>query len=509
MPKELFIEEYIEYKDNGLVGRVDRSFCYENISKLKISIYDICMGGAVTTYILFLVYCTVKTNNSKESNENKSSQKVNKYIKIFSFTNTWRNINKQNRGEDFDRLRSIQGIRTLTNGIVILTHNYIALTVTFSYNPEYVERLTTNSYTRLIINFFGLVVQTFFTISAWLLATQLNNIVKNNGKITMKDVLIIALNRYFRLIPAMALVILLHIIPVSVNVPSQLLYRSFWIWSNNWSCFNANFCNPGTWYLAVDTQLYIMVVLFFYLSQKSKIPMKYFLGLASMIAVSVQAYTLMNTTVDGLLKFVPKMLPGETTFARPEFLISYMGTECSLVTYVIGFMFGSIYVENKHRNMFDTRIKKVFWFVSFFGLPIITSLFYAYDSWRILETIRAITFRPLFSLGVAIGILGMATSAGGCIKKFFEWRPLVFMGNFSYSVYMFHFPMIFLKLSMKTTMIYFNHMDCIISVLQDLVLSFIIGILMYIIFEHPCLQLQKMFLPQVRRSKGESERKIN
>lgn len=58
------------------------------------------------------------------------------------------------------------------------------------------------------------------------------------------------------------------------------------------------------------------------------------------------------------------------------------------------------------------------WFMCFFGLPILALYLasFQYET-RIYEILVSILARPIFGIGIAIGILGMATRTGG---KIFE-----------------------------------------------------------------------------------------
>ncbi|KAL3287824.1 hypothetical protein HHI36_002283 [Cryptolaemus montrouzieri] len=508
LPKNHQNFEYSEYASDGLIGRVEQSFCSdkEKFHRLIDSV-DIAFGCLSAVYISFIIYSTIRTC--------KNGQTVNRYIKIFSITETWKDLRKPDKREDFKKLRSMQGIRTISMLIIVTAHNFVGTVGLFIENPEYIEVFCNELYRSILVNHFGLIVQTFFTISSWLLAVQLHRITERNGEITLGDLLTLALNRVVRLMPAVMIVIFLHRSSLLVLVSDPLYHsllngeidrcREGW-WRNiffiqNFYKFDGQICSPGTWYIAADTQLYFMVLVLFYLSQKLKIPIKFLLGGVTCITVCNHAYTVFTTDFDGLIQFTPKILPTEYVFQTKEFVFSYSRTICQLATYVIGFTFGSIYVKQKHNFIFDNFTKKMFWLAAFLGLPLITTLLYSHKSSRVMEAILAISMRPLFSLGIAVGLLGMATKTGGLIKKFFEWEPLVFLGNFTYSIYMFHFLMLFGRIYYVARMEYLSDLKYIRNLIVDIVSSFSIGILMYTILEHPFVQLQKMILPQVKTKK--------
>lgn len=64
---------------------------------------------------------------------------------MFSTTNVWREINKPNRNEDFNKLLSIQGIRTFAMVFIIGVHSFFtAMTLKFVRNPEYFEDVSSH-----------------------------------------------------------------------------------------------------------------------------------------------------------------------------------------------------------------------------------------------------------------------------------------------------------------------------------------------------------------------------
>ncbi|KAK9891036.1 hypothetical protein WA026_013366 [Henosepilachna vigintioctopunctata] len=371
--KDGLLPDYNEYLNDGLRGSIERSYC---IGKVKfyelVDFLDIILG------VSFLCL----TGRGK-----------NKYIEIFSITNTWRDLRKPENSQASIKLRFIQGMRTITMVLVITCHNYSVMTLTFSKNPEYVENFSIQPVAQILIGSFGFVVQTFFAISAWLLALKLHSIVKKNGAITFKEILILAVNRYFRLIPAMILIIFLYrSIAMEVFLPpvyfshleaEQLRCRNGW-WTNllfiqNFSIFEGQMCSPPTWFIAVDTQLYIMTSLLFYLSYKFQLSMKLLLGITVIPALCMQTHLVMTTDFDGLYRVTPRNLPVELLSTSPEIIFSYINTICNVAPYAIGFVFGEIYSKNEQKTIFSTYACKIFWFISFLGLPLVTILLSLYE----------------------------------------------------------------------------------------------------------------------------------
>ncbi|XP_044744523.1 uncharacterized protein LOC123306545 isoform X2 [Coccinella septempunctata] len=396
-------EELHEY---NLTGNIIESYCERKKTfYAEMELVDLIIISFFMAHLGFIIYSTIRTNHSKNDGLSKSDD--NKYLKMFSLTNTWREINNPNRNEHFDNLLSFQGMRTFGMVLVTSIHSIlVSMMVLFVRNPEYFEE-----------------------------------------------------------------------------------------------------CAPVTWYAAADFQLYILLSGIFYVSRKLKIPMKYFFGLIAFLAAFIQIFNMFTINFEGLVRFNPRFLPAEKFMASAEMSFSYLPTYGSAITYIIGFLFGSIYWHNRNKPIFDTMMKKLTFYAAFIGLPLLASYLTEYRPNRVVEAVLNPLVRPLFGLGIAVGLLGMATGSGGYIKKFFESAPMVFLGNFTYSTYLFHFTLVFGRRVFRAGNIEVDDLVCYGNTLIDVPLSFMIGIVFYMILEHPLIRLQKIFIPQIsnRRKKEESK----
>ncbi|XP_044744522.1 uncharacterized protein LOC123306545 isoform X1 [Coccinella septempunctata] len=513
-------EELHEY---NLTGNIIESYCERKKTfYAEMELVDLIIISFFMAHLGFIIYSTIRTNHSKNDGLSKSDD--NKYLKMFSLTNTWREINNPNRNEHFDNLLSFQGMRTFGMVLVTSIHSIlVSMMVLFVRNPEYFEEVPHSLWKPIFHGSFGLAVQIFFIMSAWLLSVQLHGIVKKNGEFTLKDLLLFWLNRYLRLIPSLLVILILHTSDALASTFTHPYYYSSVMaemkrcrsigWKNLFFIQNLNVwkdggvCAPVTWYAAADFQLYILLSGIFYVSRKLKIPMKYFFGLIAFLAAFIQIFNMFTINFEGLVRFNPRFLPAEKFMASAEMSFSYLPTYGSAITYIIGFLFGSIYWHNRNKPIFDTMMKKLTFYAAFIGLPLLASYLTEYRPNRVVEAVLNPLVRPLFGLGIAVGLLGMATGSGGYIKKFFESAPMVFLGNFTYSTYLFHFTLVFGRRVFRAGNIEVDDLVCYGNTLIDVPLSFMIGIVFYMILEHPLIRLQKIFIPQIsnRRKKEESK----
>ncbi|KAL3285844.1 hypothetical protein HHI36_000364 [Cryptolaemus montrouzieri] len=323
------------------------------------------------------------------------------------------------------------------------------------------------------------------------------------------------LNRYFRLLPVLAILVA----ALRSNVAHDLISytnedimkrevdicRDYW-WKNILFIQNIyepdKICSSVTWYLATDYQLYLLTLGIFYISHKLKTNVKYLISLVVITTVATQVAIITNTDFQGFLRLVPKTANLEDMIVSKAFTLSYIPIWCNTITYMIGILFGTIYCNHKGEKIFNDNMKKIAWFFGFFGLPILAVFItsFQYDT-RFFELLVSILARPMFGLGIGIGILGMASKTGGLVKMICESEILVFLANFCYCVYIFHYAFVFLRILGEDKLVELSIFYIAKYTLIDYTLSFSFGALMYMAVEHPFIQLQKMVFPQVTTKK--------
>ncbi|KAK9891027.1 hypothetical protein WA026_013359 [Henosepilachna vigintioctopunctata] len=398
--------QYQEYSSQGVDGSVLDSYCVKEKKLFDLmDKIDICFLAFLIFYCGLVIYSTFKSYSKT------TSSAENDYIQLFSIKSTWNDLQRPNRKEDFNNLLFIQGLRTLLAIYVVWGHNFFLVMLSFSHNPEYLENFFVDPFRRVFTGSLGLSIQIFFVISSWLHALSLYNLERNKASFTIKDVLIITLNRYFRLMPLIIINVLVQKSGIS-NYILEPLHQSHyteeiarcesgWLKNllliQNLPIFGGHSCMIHSWYVAADTQLFVLSTMAFYISRKFKISLRYFGAVAIGATVGIQTFTMLTSDY-GLFRFLPRDLPFENLFIRPGFLIKYFSTVNHASTYAIGFCFGILYAEYKRKNIFDTFVKKLFWFNAFFVLPIVTCILYSHNYSMPLEFFMAVTLRPLFHL---------------------------------------------------------------------------------------------------------------
>ncbi|CAH0550005.1 unnamed protein product [Brassicogethes aeneus] len=495
-------------------GHLDLRFDIKNVScksPVEVDMND------VYEYILYLTIISYLCFIAFASYMHYKKGKVNKYIKSFSVLHNWESALQKNTNPDFQRLKSLQGIRTIGMFLVVMCHANLSIGSTYIRNTKYLEDLFDNVFVYTIIDLDVHIVQIFFIISAWLLALQMNEMLAKNGEFNLKSVFVVLTNRLMRVWPCLAIMIALHksksgfvLYPGPLN--DHLKMDNFNC-NNNWwqTLFFVNnlvlnpnqVCNIGTWYISTDMQMYVFSVFLFYFMTKYKLGMKTLISVFFTFVVLFGGVIFFNdldmTVSVGIeVSTVDNLINSTTLF----FL--YFNTVSCASTFILGLIFGTIYFKYRDTDIFQNKILLVlFWMCWIFPFSAvwISSNFNFRGG---LGAIIGSLLKPLFTLGFSIFVLGLSQNRGGILKRFCELRNFEIIANFCFCTYLFHFTVVFEKLHTQTTLLNLSVLSLAEILASDLSKSFLIGFFMFFILEKPVYNLQKMFGPKCfYRSKKE------
>ncbi|KAJ8925659.1 hypothetical protein NQ315_009504 [Exocentrus adspersus] len=513
---DTFIKTSIDerLKGYGLHSNVDETTCMAK--GLEISFYDVVFLVFFIVYITFISYATyydMYQRNMVGSNNNNrvNASSENRIIKSFSLLSNWKKLTKVNAGEDFQKLKSIQGIRFLCMVLIIGLHTSVSYAVVYISNPEGVAEFAGHpvmQYVSVASLFF---VQPFFLISSWIVTFQIYDFYNKHGKFTVKDAFIIVVNRYFRLVACLVLLIILtrsNWIKIfdgpmlfENSYTTQKACKQNWLqtltFANNFLYFK-DICIPTSWYMSVDFQLYVAAVVTVYLILRFNLNESKVLSFMFLFSCGFYGIYLYLTGMEVFYRTNANLIRGHSILHSYSLKVYYYATYPNWGTSLMGVSLGLFYIKNKHRTVPNNWVVTSVWLLLFFGLPS-AAIFIAKSRLRgIPAAVLGPLIKPLFSLGVGIGILGMSYNIGGIVKRVFENRFSVLMSNFSFSVYVFQFLVVFSKGAGAYSLMEYSMRNMVLSfIFFDLPMSITVGIICTLIFEQPAINLQKIFVPQL------------
>ncbi|XP_067000008.2 nose resistant to fluoxetine protein 6-like [Anabrus simplex] len=392
------------------------------------------------------------------------------------------------------------------------------------------------------------VVDTFFVISGFLLCSHLLRALKAGRSLSIPR---IYLARYLRLTPAYAVVIAMHAFALyglssgplwkdKVGRERDNCQNNWWtnlLYINNYIHTDRPCIDPS-WYLACDTQLFMLTPLVALLLVKSRRVAAWVLG--SLLAVSV-AIPALITYIQGL---DPTIIPDPETLGHsmedPTYLATYLPAYCRAGPYIVGMvlaywlysMKGNKPTLPKRKFLIFSReditvlqmledLNKCFHYtgcnnkhILYLGWPLMLFVqfavtacgyfFYQYSGsiTPLMSATYAGLHRPLFSVGIAFIMMVCTTGNGGFVNKILSYPPLVPLSRLSYCIFLVH-PMV--------QMLHFGglrapadiaYVSLVWLSIGDLVLSTACALILYLTIEQPLEELGRILLPK-NNSKSE------
>ncbi|KAH8349031.1 hypothetical protein KR067_001463 [Drosophila pandora] len=365
-------------------------------------------------------------------------------------------------------------------------------------------------------------VDTFFFISGLLVAmVPLRTMEKANGKLNIP---LMYLHRYLRLTPIVAVMILVYL-KLLPRISDGPLYGN-WNFDNYDNCnenwywtllYIQNFatdkeCLAHAWYLAIDTQLYIIAPILLLLVYKfgkkgAAVVLLFMLGLAAYLfsIMVINDYSLIYSSDDG-----------------PD-LTGYTHLRAS--GWLVGFLFG--YFLHSTRGKSFKLSRPSVWIGWILSLALLCTCVFSMDPYGraniktipiLNEAFYVSLSRIAWPLGLSWVVFACMQGYGGLANSFLTsplWQPL---SKLSFCVYMGHLFIQNLNGGRTRVNTYFSDYDVVSNLLlarnrkseiiffipqmlrfwQDFGFSVILAYFMYILIEAPCGGLQSMLLPYRR-----------
>ena len=277
-------------------------------------------------------------------------------------------------------------------------------------------------------------VDVFFALSGYLITSLLLAEFSRTGKI---DLVRFYLGRARRLLPAALLVILLSLLVVALFIPGELASaRGDAIWStfylNNWhqiladrSYFEA-FGRPSLyqhlWSLAVEEQFYLVwpLLLWFGLTRIGRVRV-----VAVIVAIALLSLVLMAILYD------PHSDPSRI----------YYGTDTRAAQLLFGAMLAFAWPLGRMTGEMGRGAGVVLDGVGVLGLLVLAWAFFGWQDYDRLVYQGGLAIVALASVAVIACLVHPRTRIG----RFFGLKPFVWIGQRSYAIYLFHWPIMALS----------------------------------------------------------------
>ncbi|XP_065090838.1 nose resistant to fluoxetine protein 6-like [Ochlerotatus camptorhynchus] len=444
----------------------------------------------------------------------------------FSILRNWNRLTSYSEEPLNKDLRIFQAVRFWGMCIVISGHIMSAYNYLPQQNPSKME-MANHSIFMLLIFEGKQFVQSFFVMGAFLLTVMVLKLAKTHKKpLGISFVLKAILYRYIRLTPAYAFMILLHTTWMAklqdgpwwtIRMETERVFcrRNWWInllYLNN---YNEEHCFIHGWYLSCDFQLFILAILLLLAIVRFKKYVLQILAIVGVASVLIPAFFVYHDKLDGTLLVTPQSDRFFSLF--DEFLIkSYTALHMNLGNYLIGIVAAMIYLNLRKQNA-NLGIKKWFkivWYLVFpvgFGTMLLNSIFYIYDFEK--PSLWMAAFFPLskyiWGVYTSLFFIGLIFGVQPATKRVLSHRIFEILGRLTYSAYLAHLFIIHLTLYNIRSPIHFGFTETITTVISNVVLSYLMGLVLCLLLELPVTALQKLIFANMKVNHTDSREKLS
>jgi len=340
----------------------------------------------------------------------------------------------------------------------------------------------------LFIHFFKFIpgwlgVDLFFVLSGFLITGILIDS-KNSANYYPNFII----NRVLRIFPLYFLFLFLFFIIIPLIAGKTFIYHNqyyfdnqwwFWTYLQNWlfvanEGYESNRILTHFWSLAIEEQFYLVWPLFVWLLSSKKL-LKFSIFIIILSIITRIAYFLYGYS----------WLATDTTITR-------------LDTLCLGAVI-AILIREHNLKLWLEKYSRLIFKVS---LPIVLLLLLMDHSWfrpegPIMRTIGLTIVAIMFA---CLLIISLSDNPKSFASRFFSSRFLTFFGKYSYSMYVFHFPLLFFFVPQTKNFI--NRFEgsgitsFFVAGILGIMLTVLISLLTWHIIEKPILGLKKYFAPK-------------
>lgn len=272
-------------------------------------------------------------------------------------------------------------------------------------------------------------------------------------------------------------------------------------------------CMEHTWYIAVDMKLTILGLVIFCLLRGWR-ARKIAIGVVIVVGVLTQATHIYFQDLNATVLISPEDLR-HYIVDHPTFTYLYKRTHTNLVCYAMGLALGMwIYsLMNSNNNFNITKYKKyryIYWSTVPAGwlLIICGGIFYI-DGIQIPLVVRLLyspVVKILFGIIFFIFTIGTVFKVETVYRGLLEWRGWAVFGRVSYCAYLIHLSVIRYNVANHTTLLHSNFSLVLLTYFGQLVATYILAFLCWMMIEAPFIQLVKVcFYPSPNEQKEDKE----
>nr|XP_018899950.1 PREDICTED: nose resistant to fluoxetine protein 6-like [Bemisia tabaci] len=468
----------------------------ENPDQLGFAVtVSICMG-AVTLVIISTLLDILIFQKSK------SKSIFRTFLKSFSVV---KNLNRLQKPCEDEEFAPVNYLKFQILVFIIFGHRIMFLFGNRLYNPSWIERLARLPLTAYVNGSSSVVVDTFFVIGGFLAYLFIHRTLSKKKRVNL---LMIYVYRWLRIVPLYALIIALYtfVMPNLGDGPlwNRFVEREVNYCRKNWwlnLLFINNYvhadqlCMIHSWYLAVDMQLFILmsIVAVFIFNHPRKA--KFVLGTLVSLSVVIPAICVYCGKYFAVIFAFQQFLKDIT--ADPNFHHMYIKTHTRAIPYILGLTTAHVYLKLKEKHVkfttFQLWVGVGLCFLLGNSAVLYSALLYL-PGWPY-NIVEHMVYNPLhrvmFALVPCFILIGQGTTGFGIASRFTSAPLFVSLGRLTYSAYLVHPIVQLIVIYSDRTSFSLSFIRIAWSTCGDVFMSFVLAVVLNLLFESPVDRLQK------------------
>ncbi|CAG9835423.1 unnamed protein product [Diabrotica balteata] len=432
------------------------------------------------------------------------------------YTNGKKLFQTSNRVSSLDCL---DGIRVMSMIWVMAFHVYVKYIASYIFNSKESIQIT-GSILGTLFATGHLACDALFLIGGTLVTYVYFSKTKD-GDLTSYTIIKHYLHRYIRLTPALIGVIIVTATLLKytgsgpkwplINSVSQEGCQKYW-WSTILYIHNEmyldNMCIAHTWYLSVDTQLYLLSPLIFYMLKKHTKLTVVCLVLGILASTAV-------TFVRGYRDDMPEVTNRYYQNTPIIFLMFYyyLSTESRATPWLMGTILGYFLTRPRFILKPLPRILLIPTWIICFAVLLLCGLgnhpFFREEEYSRLENaLFSSLVRPAFALAVGWVIWACATNHAGIINRILSWSVFQFINKFIYSMYLIHPIFLDVLAYSQKSVIVFSIFNMIYWFWGVFMLMLSASFVWVLVFEIPPVILERLAFAKIESKLKSKEEKL-
>ncbi|XP_061400558.1 nose resistant to fluoxetine protein 6 [Musca vetustissima] len=447
----------------------------------------------------------------------------------FSIARNYKKLTSSN--DDHQQFQFTYLFRVFTMFFVIWAHALMLVLASPLENPLFIEEFLQRSVTMLFQNGSTL-IQIFFILTGFFMKLKFDGekpitpqTKYNYCVLVYVDVF---LQRYLRLLPSLALLILFNVTLLSHLgngpmwthiVEGERVFCSQYWWKNIFMINNfmmEDSCAHHTWYLAADCQLFELYLIILIVTAKFKWSKKYLYILLGLCAIIIPGVLTYNYQLQPIPRATPEYYRYFYFQNSETYYKTYFPFYCNLGGYLMGIICAEIYANSskfqelkrecgKYAGLLKVQVPfLLIMMVIGFGILLSGLIF---DSQSIQESsvwvaLYAAFYRNLWIIFGGIALMSMILKFGWIAYDIANLNIFRILGRLTFQMYLWHINIVRLLFGFYRQPFYVNAFFAIGQIILAFILSAIVAFFVALLVEYPMSNIVNVLFKKARRAKS-------